>query len=142
MPARNTCECHAGRLVEIRVAVGFQNAAEVTAIFSVIHAQAERFSESQRMVLVTDWRSCVVMAEDAASQMVAEMRGVNARGRMERSGALLPVSSSIAMLQFVRLLRESNNPNRRGFKEPDALIAWLSEVLTPEEEARLRTFVG
>jgi hypothetical protein len=88
---------------------------------------------------VSDWRNCVVMAEDAAAQIIAGMRRTNAR--IERAGALLPTSSSVAMLQFMRLLRESNSDHRRGFKEPEAVLTWLSEVLTPEETARLRAFL-
>lgn len=83
---------------------------------------------------------CSVMAEDAAEQLVAGMRRNNPR--IERAGAMLPESSSVAMLQFARLLRESGNPERRGFKDGNTLVSWLSEVLTPDETVPLRQFVG
>jgi hypothetical protein len=80
------------------------------------------------------------MDAEAAQQLAAGIRSTNPR--VERSGALLPINSSVAMLQFTRILRESNNPKRRGFTDPHNLVAWLSEVLTPDEIARLETFIA
>ena len=91
-------------------------------------------------MLAIDWRKCFVMAEAAAQQLLSSMRGTNER--IERSGALLPVQSPVAMMQLHRMLRESQNPARRGFNDAEALIAYLSEVLTPEETSRLRAFVN
>jgi hypothetical protein len=139
MPAYNTCERHVGRLLEIRIEAGCQNTADVTAIFAAIQQETAQLSDAQSLVAVSDWRKCTVMAEDAASHVIAGMRRANPR--IERIGALLP-SSSIAMLQFVRMVREGNSSRRKGFKDPEALIAWLSEVLTAEEASRLRAFVG
>jgi hypothetical protein len=45
------------------------------------------------------------------------------------------------MLQFIRLVRESNNPDRRIFYEPEPLSEWLAHVLSPEEQARLAEFL-
>lgn len=129
-----------GRLLEIRAEAGYRDRSEVDAIFKQIAEQSARIPSSQRMVIVTDWRLCNVMAAEAAEQLAAGIRSTNAR--VERSGALLPLNSSVAMLQFVRILRESTNTERRGFNSPPALIAWLSEVLTPEEIARLEVFIG
>jgi len=140
MPDRNTCERHVGRLLEIRIGAGYRNAGEVDTIFSEIVAQSARFPSPQRLVIVTDWRKCTVMDEDAASKLAVGIRGTNAR--VERSGALLPLGSSVAMLQFQRLLRESNHPDRRGFSDPRNLVAWLSEVLASDEITRLHEFVG
>jgi hypothetical protein len=140
MSPQNTCEHHVGRLLEIRVEAGYRDRSDVNAIFTEIVAQSARIPSSQRMIIVTDWRSCNVMAADAAEQLAAGIRSTNPR--VERSGALLPLNSSVAMLQFIRILRESSNVDRRGFNSPRALIAWLSEVLTPDEIARLHTFIG
>jgi hypothetical protein len=119
--------------------LGCQNIAEVNAILATILAQAEQLPPPQLLVVVSDWRNCTVMAEDAAEQLVAGMRRSN--GHFERAATLFPVSSSVATLQIGRLLRESHSSQRRGFKEPDALIAWLAEVLTVDETLRLRAFV-
>jgi hypothetical protein len=40
-------------------------------------------------------------------------------------------------LQIQRMIREANNPNRRAFRDPDALVAWLGEVLSVQERIRL-----
>lgn len=140
MTLRNTCELHVGRLLELRIDAGYRDRSEVVEIFSKIMAVIAQVSNTQRLIVVTDWRNCKVMAEDAAEQLTAGIRGTNPR--IERSGALLPTRSPVATLQFRRVLLETQNPERRGFTDPENLIAWLSEVLTPEEVARLRIFLG
>jgi hypothetical protein len=127
-------------LLEIRVEAGCQSTADVHEIYAEIRAQMDRLPHAQSAVVVSDWRQCLVMAEDAAAHLVANMHSVNTR--FERVGALLPVSSSVAMLQFSRMLREGNNARRRGFKSPEVLTDWLAEVLTEPEVARLRSFLG
>jgi hypothetical protein len=140
MAARNTCEVHVGRLVEIRIDAGYNSVKEVAAVVDEFVQQCARIPSSERVVIVTDWSKCHVMATDAAEHLVMAMRIVNPR--VERSGSLLPVSSSVAMLQFARMLRETHNPDRRGFSDARSLIGWLAEVLTHEEVSRLRSFIG
>lgn len=137
---RNTCEHHVGRLIEIRIEAGYRSLADITDIYAEIARLSGIIPSTRRLVLAIDWRKCFVMAEEAAQQLLSSMRGTNAR--IERSGALLPVESHVAMLQLHRMLRETQNPARRGFDVAQDLVAWLSEVLTPEEIARLRVFIG
>src|ERR1700712_4553810 len=87
MSLRNTCELHVGRLLEIRVEAGYRDASDVNAIFAEIATQSSRMPQGQRLVIVTDWRSCTVMAAGAAEHLAAGIRGTNPR--VERSGALL-----------------------------------------------------
>lgn len=129
-----------GRLLEVRIGAGYRSSEDVAAIYSDVREALAPLPSSQRLVIVTDWRRCTVMGEGAAEQLVAAIRSIN--HRIERGGALLPVNSPTAMLQLQRLLRESNNPDRRGFTDPRNLISWLSEVLTPDEIARLHAFVA
>jgi hypothetical protein len=140
VPTGNTCERHVGRLLEIRIDARYRDASEVGEIFAGMMAQIARLPHAEQLVVATDWRNCTVMAEDATTRVADGLRRTNAR--IARSGALLPSSSSVAMLQFARMLRENNNPERRGFTDPQALVAWLSEVLTAEEIVRLRAFLG
>jgi len=91
-------------------------------------------------VTIVDWRRCPVMADDATSRLLETLRSGNVR--LERSAALALQKSSIALLQFLRLVRESGNPDRRLFYEPEPLIEWLTEVLTAEELQRLRAFLA
>jgi hypothetical protein len=128
-----------GRLVEIRVGAGYRSASEVDALFQAI-AIAIRGAPHKRFVAVADWRSCPIMSDDAASRALEGMTRNNPL--VERSAALASRRSPSAVLQFMRLVRESNNEHRRLFHDPGALVAWLGEVLTPEEVERLRAFLG
>jgi hypothetical protein len=40
------------------------------------------------------------------------------------------------------MIREAAHPGRRTFREPATAIAWLTEVLGPEELVALRAFLG
>lgn len=127
-------------MIEIRIEAGYRNLVDITDIDAEIARLSGVIPSSRRLVLAIDWRKCFVMDEGAARQLLSSMRGTNAR--IECSGALLPVESPVAMLQLNRMLRESQNPARRGFDDPQDLVAWLSDVLTPEELSRLRVFIG
>ena len=39
--------------------------------------------------------------------------------------------------KIARMIREANHPDRKAFRDPKELLAWLGEVLTPLERARL-----
>jgi hypothetical protein len=53
-----------------------------------------------------------------------------------RTGTLLNPDPVLG-LQIQRMIREANNPNRRVFRDPEALAEWLGEVLTVRERIRL-----
>ena len=63
-----------------------------------------------------------------------------AASHVERSGFLIG-ESAIFSLQVERVIRESNSPNRRAFRNGDELVAWMSEVLTPPEKTQLQRFI-
>lgn len=58
--------------------------------------------------------------------------------RLLRTALYLGSNSATLMLQMERLIRETSNPERKTFRDPQKLIAWISEVTTPEEEQRIR----
>jgi hypothetical protein len=60
--------------------------------------------------------------------------------RVERTAFLIG-ESAIFALQVERIIRSSNNPNRRAFREAAELLHWLEEVLTLGEQVRLEHFV-
>jgi len=62
--------------------------------------------------------------------------------RVERSGILVSNDSPIAVMQFLHLARETHHPQRRIFYFDDQLVAWLAEVLTDHERARLGEFLA
>ncbi|MFZ5893202.1 MAG: hypothetical protein ACOY0T_19235 [Myxococcota bacterium] len=127
-------------MLEVRATRPYRTAADVEAIFQEIGAALASVPTNVRVVAVTDWRYCPLMSAEASELARARMAGNNAR--VERSAALASRESEVAVLQFLRLIRESGHPNRKLFFEADELISWLSEVLTPPEQQRLQDFLA
>lgn len=134
----NTAAIRVGRLLEIR-ALSYKSAADVAALFKTIAGEMARVPSGMQIVTVTDWRHCPVMSSDAAEQALVAMTRNNPR--VLRSGALASQESPIAVLQFLRLVRESRHESRRLFFDADELSRWLGEVLTDTEKARLTEFL-
>ena len=47
----------------------------------------------------------------------------------------------MAVLQFLRVIKDAKLPDRKLFYEPIELTEWLTEVLEPAETQRLREFL-
>jgi hypothetical protein len=135
----NTAVIRVGRLLEIR-ALGYRSKADVALLFKAIGSQIQAIPASTQVVIVTDWRYCPIMSEDAAEQILASMSKNNPR--VLRSGALASRNAPIAVLQFLRLVRQSKHESRRLFFAEDALTSWLGEVLTDAERIRLAEFLS
>ncbi|MEO8182184.1 MAG: hypothetical protein ABI895_25395 [Deltaproteobacteria bacterium] len=135
----NTIAIVVGRLLEIRAEAGYRSRLDVEVVTRAIQGEMKRLPQGASVVIVADWQLCPVMHEEAAQHLVEQLRSNNPR--VERSAALASQKSPIAVLQFVRLVREANNPKRRLFYEPKPLIEWLTPVLTPQEATRLREFL-
>jgi len=63
-----------------------------------------------------------------------------AASHVERSAYLIG-ESAIFSLQVERVIRESNSPHRRAFRNGEELLAWMSEILTPAERIELERFI-
>jgi hypothetical protein len=135
----NTAVIRVGRLLEIR-ALGYRSTADVALLFKAIGSQLQAVPLGTQVVIVTDWRYCPIMSEDAAELILASMSKNNPR--VLRSGALASRSAPIAVLQFLRLVRQSRHASRRLFFAENALQSWLGEVLTDAEKARLAEFLS
>jgi hypothetical protein len=135
----NTAVIRVGRLLEIR-ALGYRSKADVAVLFKAIGSQLQSVPAGTQVVTVTDWRYCPIMSEDAAEQILASMSKNNPR--VLRSGALASQDAPIAVLQFLRLVRQSKHESRRLFFSEAALASWLGEVLNDAEKARLVEFLG
>ena len=129
-----------GRLVEVRAESGYRSAADVDAIFAEIGRQVATIPESQKIVFVIDWRRCPVMSSAAAERMLPAITSTNPR--VERSATIASRNSPTAVMQFLRLVRESNHPDRRLFYETTELELWAGDVLSPEEAVRLHAFLN
>jgi len=136
----NTCELKVGRLLEIRVAKGYETPEDVEHMIQRIRACVGQLPNDARHVTIADWRMCKILTKAAATRAVEMMRGTNPR--TERSVLVHSESSPTAVMQFLRIVREAENPHRRLFNETQAALAWAGEVLNPEERRRAQAFLG
>jgi hypothetical protein len=136
----NTVDIVIGKLVEIRISAGFRDVGEVDALFAEIGRQVgTKLAPTSKCATVADWRHCTVLHEAAAGRLLSRMTGNNAR--IVRSAALASRDSASAVMQFMRLIRQSGTAHRQLFFDENALVAWMGEVLTVTERARLRQFL-
>jgi hypothetical protein len=124
-----------GRLVEVRPE-GLHSLADLAAIFSAI-GQLRRAVAGPGIFCV-DWRRLRVLSPDVAQSLADSMRGGNPHTL--RSAALIGTHATLG-LQLDRLIRETNHPSRRIFRDAEPMLAWLAQVTTPEEQARAKQFL-
>jgi hypothetical protein len=138
--SKNTASITVGRLLEVRADAGYRTPADVDAIFEAIGREVKKLPPNEHHVTVVDWRRCPLMDPEAAEHMLKKIASVNANTR--RSAALASDNSPVAVLQFVRLIRNANLPDRKLFLHSDSLYDWLAEVLTWNERVRLMNFLS
>lgn len=128
-------ENHAGRLIEVKLAspLGIQEVEQ----FTQQHIALMRKIPA-KYVGVVNLLEAYVFPSVVADGLTKLLSG--AASHVERT-ALLIGDSAVFGLQVERVIRESNNPNRRAFRNGQELITWLSEVLTPAEHRQLEKFV-
>ena len=136
---KNTASLSVGRLLEVRADAGYRTAADIDAIFEAIGRELGKLPPGAQHVTVVDWRHCPIMSPEAAEHMLKKIAGINSN--TVRSAALANEDSPVAVLQFVRVIRDANLPDRKLFLHSEELARWLSEVLTPPEKVRLRAFL-
>jgi hypothetical protein len=142
-----TIQMTMGRLLEIRVSSGFRTVEEVDAMFgrvasvvaSHLRGSGMNAQASLRHVTIADWRKCVLMSTEAASRLQEGMASTNAN--VIRAAALASRESPSAVMQFLRIIRDSQHEGRKLFFEEEQVVQWLGEVLTVTETARLRQFL-
>jgi hypothetical protein len=135
----NTARIRVGRLLEVDVRRGYHTVSDVDALFDQLDREVARLEPSQHIVTCADWRHCTVMAPDTSARLVKRLGLINAR--TERSAAVVRRDSPTAVMQFARLIREANFPDRRVFYSAHEAINWLGQLLNSEESARLRRFL-
>jgi hypothetical protein len=136
----NTAAIRGGRLLEIRADRGYRNAADVDQAFDDLDREVGRLAKAEQHVTVVDCRRCAVMSPSAAARFGERI--VLTNGRTHRSAALALQDSPVAVLQFLRVIREAGLPDRKLFFEAKEMIDWLSSVLTKAECRRLATFLS
>lgn len=126
--------------MEFRADAGYRSVADVDAMFADFVREAKKVPSGERLVIISDWRKTPVMASDACELVLKKITANNPR--VLRSSAIASKDSPIAVLQFVRLVRDSKHPDRRLFFDEGELVSWLGDCLTPREAGRLRAFLA
>jgi hypothetical protein len=135
------CQVHVGRLVEIRQSTPSKTVADVDQFFVELEQELRtKIGYGQLCVIAADWRQWPLMSSEAAERRRRHMIELNSR--VLRSAILVSKHSSTLELQALRLVRDSRHPHRRLYSDADQFVLWLSEVLRPDEIARLRAFVA
>ncbi len=128
-------ENHVGRLVEVKLASPL-TIEEVQAFARELMGIMGRIQG--KYVGVVDLLEAHVFPPAVTESLIQLLSG--AAARVERTAFLIN-ESAIFALQVERIIRSSNNDNRRAFRQSDELVTWLAEALTTEERVRLKTFM-
>ena len=135
----NSCQVRVGRLMEIRILTGFVSEADVDAQIVRVKSVMATVPADTRVVVVADWRRVPVMSEAVATRAVSLLTTTS--DRIERSGILAMPDSPTALMQFFRIVRESEHPRRKVVTSIEELEAWIMPLLTPSEIKRLVEFL-
>jgi hypothetical protein len=125
--------------MEISVQEGFRSVEDVERQRARITAALDTIPKDQLVLIAADWRRCQLMSPSAANAMGLMLGDFNAR--IERSAILGSPSAPGAVLQFLRVVRESRHPARRVYEERAPMLTWLGECLTDAERERLIDFI-
>jgi hypothetical protein len=134
----NSCTVRVGRLMEIRIH-GFLSEADIDAQIARVKSAMVAVSPETRVVIAADWRRLPVMSERVAARAAGLLTTTSAR--IERSGILAMPDAATALMQFFRLVRESEHPSRKVVTSTAELEEWLLPLLTPSETKRLVEFL-
>lgn len=132
-----TLESKVGRLVEAAMRSPVTRA-EIDASDRTLREIARAHREL--VVVIADFRQARFLLQEDATHLIDAFRGHNRD--IERSAILVSTSSAVGVLQMERMIREANSPARRAFRDPHEATAWLDEVLTAPERARLRAVLS
>ncbi len=137
LPPGFVIEAPVGRLVLMR-AVNVRSVEEARDLRNAVSVAIHE--RPHGAVVCTDWRGVDVYAPEVADVLLSMFKGTNPW--VTRGAILLPTGRATFGLQLERLLREANNPVRRTFRDPRAMLTWLAEILTAEETRRAGEFLG
>jgi hypothetical protein len=132
-PLKFNVHCKVGRLIEARL----EWLNEPSEVLQVQEAMHQAFTQAGAgAIICADWRGVEVLSPAVGDALIEMLKRGNKR--LERSAVLLTPANAIFNLQVERLLREAANPARRAFRAPELLVAWLGEVLRPDELLRAK----
>jgi len=125
--------------MEIRIHAGFGTEADVDAQIDRVKSAMMTVPVGERVVIAADWRKVSIMPTPVAERALRLLTTTS--DRIERSGILAAPDSPTAVMQFFRLVRESQHPSRKVVTSNEELVAWLGPLLTPPERERLDAFL-
>lgn len=131
-------EVRVGRLVEARV-FSLKSPEDVVAYHAEILDAIQRASRRKQAVLVADHRPVKVYSQPVAAQLVEAFKKNNAL--VERAASIVSSNSATMLLQFDRLIRESNNEHRKVFRDEASALAFLRAALGEQERERAAAFI-
>jgi hypothetical protein len=128
-------ENHAGRLIEVKLASPLT--LDEVQEFTRKHLAVMERIPGKYIGVVNLLGAHVFMpaVAEGLSKLLAA-----AASHVERSAYLIG-ESAIFSLQVERVIRESDSPNRRAFRNGRELVTWVSEILTPPEQTELERFI-
>lgn len=132
-----TVEHRVGRLLETRTAQ-LSSLGEVADFGARFREIAGKLG-TQQVVICGDYRGMRIFSPDVAERFVAMLTAANPR--VERSAILCSPDNATSLLQIERTVKQAANPSRRTFRDAGELTAWLGEVLTADERARVAAFL-
>src|SRR5678816_4056989 len=135
----NTVVIRVGRLMEICVREGFRSIEDVEQQRGLITKVLATVPLTQQVVIAADWRACQLMTQAAANALGPMLGSFNTR--IERSAILGASTSPVAVLQFLRIVRDTKHSARRVFEDRGATLTYLSNCLSPAERERLGEFL-
>ena len=128
---------HVGRLIEIRVVPPLPIEDATRFLQEVVRLTAV---QPGKIVAVTDLRTGLRTVDPNSIDFIAAiMRSENPK--LERNALILSSMSPTFALQMERMVKTAGAVQRRIFKTRGEAEAWLGEVLTGAERARLRAFL-
>jgi hypothetical protein len=126
-----------GRLIETRVTgvLALEDVADLRGRFLAVYA-----SSDGKFLSAIDLRQAVTLARDQIAQRLLQLFS-ESNPRIERS-AILVGGDALLPVQVEALILRARHPGRRVFRDVHAMIGYLDEVATPEEQGRVREFLN
>jgi hypothetical protein len=125
-----------GRLVEAW-ALRFDSSSDV-AMFGMQSGQAIADLPG-KVVICSDYSNLQALPTDVIPAFVDVLRRANAR--LDRAALVMPRHGTTLRHQMEGMLRKAHHPNRRLCADSAEAKAWLSSLLTREEQIRLDEFL-
>lgn len=130
-----TIDNRVGRLIEIRV-----ESPVTEEELSQFHDRIAKVIKpiKGQVASCTDLAGATVFLQPVAARWIEIIKQENPI--VERN-AILVGEGAVFSMQIERIIRQAGFKNRKAFLVPSALTAWLGEILTVRERARLDQFL-